>query len=194
MRKASVKETGTKYKSKIDRIFYGKVLVTLVLGIVLLAIYFVFHNILLGFLGTWMFVALLVVFLPEYRSTYYIIRSNGLFVKNGLFDKATILYRQMLEVTEEKGEARNGSSKVALSKDRIYIRYRIKKKEYWLEISPENKEQFLQEIHEKRLAIPSRKAAVQEAPDQEPEGPQMEELPDEVEEAAETSVQENEAD
>ena len=162
MRKASKAETGTKYRSKIDRDFYIKVAVTLALGIVLLAVYFFFRNILIGFLGTWMFVALLVVCLPEYRSTYYIIRSNGLLVKNGLFDKMTILYRQMLEVTEEMGEERSGVSKVALSKDRIYIRYRVKKKEYWLEISPENKEQFLEEIHEKRLAVPSRKLAERE--------------------------------
>ena len=51
-------------------------------------------------LGTWMFVALLLIFLPEYRSTYYIIRDNGLLVKNGLFDKVTILYRQMMEVAD----------------------------------------------------------------------------------------------
>ena len=28
------------------------------------------HNILVCFLGTWMFVALLLIFLPEYKSTY----------------------------------------------------------------------------------------------------------------------------
>mgnify|MGYP001047451901 CR=1 FL=1 len=148
MRKAAAMETGTKYKSKIDRAFYIKVLVTLLLGIGLLVFYFIFRNVIVGILGTWMFVALLLIFLPEYRSTYYIIRDNGLLVKNGLFDKVTILYRQMMEVAEEQGEARHGSSKVALSKDRLYIRYRVKKKEYWMAISPENKEQFLEEIQE----------------------------------------------
>ena len=50
-----------------------------------------------------------------------------------------------------------------MSKDRIYIRYRIKSKEYWLEISPENKEQFLEEIQEKRIAMPNRKHLAEEA-------------------------------
>ena len=103
MRKAAAMETGTKYKSKIDRAFYIKVLVTLLLGIGLLVFYFIFRNVIVGILGTWMFVALLLIFLPEYRSTYYIIRDNGLLVKNGLFDKVTILYRQMMEVAEEQG-------------------------------------------------------------------------------------------
>ena len=69
-------ETGTKYKSKIDRAFYIKVLVTLLLGIGLLVFYFIFRNVIVGILGTWMFVALLLIFLPEYRSTYYIIRED----------------------------------------------------------------------------------------------------------------------
>ena len=149
MRKASKVVTGTKYKSKMDRSFYMKALAVFLLGIVFLAVYFIFHNILVGFLGTWMFVAL--------------VGDTGLLIKNGLFDKVTILYRQMMEVTEEKGEARHGSSRVALSKDRIYIRYRIKSKEYWLEISPENKEQFLEEIQEKRIAMPNRKHLAEEA-------------------------------
>ena len=163
MRKASKVVTGTKYKSKMDRSFYMKALAVFLLGIVFLAVYFIFHNILVGFLGTWMFVALLLIFLPEYKSTYYIVGDTGLLIKNGLFDKVTILYRQMMEVTEEEGEARHGSSRVALSKDRIYIRYRIKSKEYWLEISPENKEQFLEEIQEKRIAMPNRKHLAEEA-------------------------------
>lgn len=157
MRKASAVETGTKYKSKIDRAFYIKAAVVCLIGVILLAIYFIFHHILVGFLGTWMFVALLLIFLPEYKSTYYVVRNSSLFIRNGLFEKVTILYRQMMEVAEEKGEPRDGSSVVALSKDRVYIRYRVKKKEYWLEISPENKEQFLAELHEKRVAMPNRK-------------------------------------
>ena len=166
MRKAAAMETGTKYKSKIDRAFYIKVLVTLLLGIGLLVFYFIFRNVIVGILGTWMFVALLLIFLPEYRSTYYIIRDNGLLVKNGLFDKVTILYRQMMEVAEEQGKARHGSSKVALSKDRLYIRYRVKKNDYWLAISPENKEQFLEEIQEKRIAMPNRKHLAEAAEQQ----------------------------
>ena len=162
MRKAAAMETGTKYKSKIDRAFYIKVLVTLLLGIGLLVFYFIFRNVIVGILGTWMFVALLLIFLPEYRSTYY----NVLLVKSGLFDKVTILYRQMMEVAEEQGEARHGSSKVALSKDRLYIRYRVKKKEYWMAISPENKEQFLEEIQEKRIAMPNRKHLAEAAEQQ----------------------------
>ena len=74
----------------------------------------------------------------------------------------TILYRQMMEVTEEKGEPRHGSSRVAEQRP-IYIRYRIKSKEYWLEISPENKEQFLEEIQENGLPMPNRKHLAEEA-------------------------------
>ncbi len=62
MRKASKVVTGTKYKSKMDRSFYMKALAVFLLGIVFLAVYFIFHNILVGFLGTWMFVALLLIF------------------------------------------------------------------------------------------------------------------------------------
>lgn len=103
-----------------------------------------------------MFVALLLIFLPEYRSTYYIIRDNGLLVKNGLFDKVTILYRQMMEVAEEQGKPATGPQGCFEQGPPLHP-LPCEKKEYWMAISPENKEQFLEEIQEKRIAMPNRK-------------------------------------
>lgn len=160
MRK-TIPPEGTKYSSKIDRSFYVIMAVAAVIGVGCLAYYlFVRHLLLVGLIGTWALIALLLIFLPQYRATYYIIGEDRLFIKNGFFEKVSILYRQLLEVSQEKEDKLNGYSKVALSKDRVYIRYRVKKKQYLLEISPEDKEGFLKELEAKRIAVPSRKAEV----------------------------------
>ncbi|MDR2587144.1 MAG: PH domain-containing protein [Coriobacteriales bacterium] len=90
----------------------------------------------------------LLLMIPTFAVTYYLLREEGLFVRCGLF-RQCIRYGRILSVKETKSPL----ASLALSLDRIEIKY-------WTErgtmgeamISPRHKDEFMRLLNELRMA------------------------------------------
>ena len=132
-----------KFKSKIDwwaHVAFASLPITTILCIVLLG---ATEESKIISLVTAIFCLLLCIFIiPLWLGTYYVLGENELIVKCG-FLKSRIAYDSIKNVKE----TRNPLASMALSLDRIEIIYGVGG---YILISPQNKQEFLQRLQQKR--------------------------------------------
>lgn len=86
--------------------------------------------------------------LAQVCRTCYTLDEGSLDVRSGI-SKITVFYSDMVEVTTHKDAAVHGYVPMALSKDVLYIIYRQDDKNYRLELSPADRQGFLDALAQK---------------------------------------------
>jgi uncharacterized membrane protein YdbT with pleckstrin-like domain len=130
-----------KFKSKIGWWFHLTALLILLVGILQL-IWGITDGILeLIISGAIVLLIFLLLVLPIYIASFYVLEDTALYIRSGLCVNKRILYKDISAINE----TRNPLASAALSLDRVSIEYSGKK----ILVSPKDKQKFIKQLKQR---------------------------------------------
>jgi hypothetical protein len=135
-----------KFKSKIDWWFYLVVSIFAGISVSLIFWGYIENIMFLKILSIILVGVFLLVLLPMWVATYYVLETDTLYIRCGLLETVRMNYSAIVSIEETRNPAQ--SEGLALSFDRLGIEYKSKsdyRNDYVL-ISPEFNQEFLKEL------------------------------------------------
>ncbi|EHI97378.1 protein of unknown function DUF1200 [Clostridium sp. DL-VIII] len=132
-----------KFKSKIDLWFH---LVVILFIILTLWLFYSYVTNKISIIMLILFIAVLIlIILPMYLFTYYVFEDSCIHIRCGLMVNIKIDYKDIVSLKKSKSLI----SSPALSMDRIEIKYYRNFQSDFIIISPERKQEFIDELNKK---------------------------------------------